>query len=229
MKRLKGGEKCKSGCDICTDPNCCQSFMFTEELESLWGSNFQKYYEKVERAAGDTRGEVLTSGGTLIAALYHSSAGGMTEDSEAVFAVALPYLVSVESRGEENQPCYRSEKVFSNGEFIELLNAAYPQAELARPSEQVDIWGRTDSGRVKLVQLGGTVISGQQLRSTLGLHSTNFSFEFTEDEVKIICIGYGHGVGMSQCGANAMAGEGSDYREILMHYYTGVEIVRMAE
>lgn len=227
MKHIHGEAKCKSGYTICTDPGCCQACLSTDEMRASWGKSYDTYYQKLYDAVEATRGEVLTSDGELISALYHSSSGGKTEDSEAVFAVALPYLVSVDSEGEEDSPEYSDEKVFKNTELCALVNEAFPQANLTMPSDQIDIWGRTDSGRVKLVQLGGTVVNGQQFRTLLKLHSTNFSFKFSRDSVTITCIGFGHGVGMSQCGANAMAKRGSDYREILEHYYTGVEITAM--
>lgn len=227
MKHINGEAKCKSGHTICTDPSCCQACLSTDEMRASWGDSYNTYYQKLYDAVEATRGEVLTSDGKLISALYHSSSGGKTENSEAVFAVALPYLVSVDSEGEEDSPEYSDEKTFKNTELCELVNKAFPQANLSKPSDQIDIWGRTDSGRVKLVQLGGTVVNGQQFRTLLKLHSTNFSFKFSKDSVTITCIGFGHGVGMSQCGANAMAKRGSDYHEILEHYYTGVKITVM--
>ncbi len=229
LKHLRGEDRCKSGYTICTDPYCCQACLQTEEMKSCWGDRYDEYYKKIDDAVKATEGEVLTSDGKLISALYHSSSGGRTEDSEAVFAVALPYLVSVESDGEEDSPEYSDEKVFSVQDLCSIVNAEFPQAHLKAPAEQIDVWGRTDSGRVKLVQLGEIVINGQQLRNLLNLHSTNFSFEFEGDSVRITCIGFGHGVGMSQCGANAMAKRGVDYRAILEHYYTGVEIITMDE
>lgn len=223
-KRITGGSKCKSGCDVCTDPGCCQAFAFTTSLERAWGEDFEKYYEKIVTAVSSTRGEVLVNDGKLITALYHSSSGGMTENSEEVFAVALPYLVSVVSEGEEKQSCYSSEKLIPYDVFMDTVNSVYPEAAMEDPEADIAVWGRTESGRVKLVQLGGTVVSSQQFRSLFDLHSTNFTFEFVENAVKITCLGYGHGVGMSQCGANAMAERGCTYREILKHYYTGVDI-----
>lgn len=229
LKHIKGEAKCKSGHTICTDPGCCQACLSTEEMRSSWGKSYSTYYDKIKEAVSATSGEVLTSEGVLISALYHSSSGGKTENSEAVFAVALPYLVSVDSVGEEDSPEYSDEKTFTNAEICTIINEAFPQAKLKNPSEQIDIWGRTDSGRVKLVQLGDTVVNGQQLRSLLKLHSTNFSFKFNKDSVTITCIGFGHGVGMSQCGANVMAKRGSNYKEILEHYYTGVKLTSMDE
>ncbi len=229
VKHMLGEAKCKSGHTVCTDHTCCQAFLSTEQLIKRWGKYFAKYYEKILTAVFETEGEILTCDGEVINALYHSSSGGMTENSDAVFAVALPYLVSVESMGEEKYSDFTDEKVFKKEDFIRAVNEKFPQAEMTDAVGQVEVWDRTDSGRVKLVSLGQTVVTGQQMRTAFNLHSTNFSFEFNGDEVKIKCIGFGHGVGMSQNGANAMAEEGYDYRTILKHYYTGVELEKLKD
>ncbi len=218
------GSSCKSGCTVCTDYSCCQAFISDAELHSMWGEKYEVYRNKLMSAVETTKGEVIVSGGKVISALYHASSGGRTEDCEAVFAVALPYLVSVESEGEEEFSQFSSEKRFDFAQLCEKVNSAYPDANLSEPDKQIDIWARTDSGRVKLVQLGETVISGQQLRSLLQLRSTNFTFEFEDETVIITCLGFGHGVGMSQCGADAMAKQGASYEQILKHYYTGTEL-----
>ena len=206
MKHLTGELRCKSGHTICTDYACCQAFLTTEQLRERWGSSFEDYYARIEAAVHETEGLVLTSGGELVTALYHSSSGGRTENCEAVFAVALPYLVSAE--------------------FISKVNSAFPDAQMSDPAKDVDVWQRTESGRIQLIRLGGTVVTGQQLRNALKLRSTNVKFSITQSNVKITCFGFGHGVGMSQCGANAMAKNGSSFDEILQHYYTGVDIER---
>lgn len=227
VKHMLGEERCKSGHTICTDHTCCQAYLTTEELRTHWGTAFDKYFNKICAAVNETSGEVIVCDGKLITAVYHSSSGGRTENCEAVFAVALPYLVSVESAGEESSPEFSNETTYTSSEFVSKVNEAFPQANMSTPVGSVDIWDRTESGRVKLVRLGDTVVTGQQMRSAFKLHSTNFSFEITKDEVKITCLGYGHGVGMSQCGANAMAKDGADYLEILTHYYTGVDITKL--
>jgi len=226
MKHLTGELRCKSGHTICTDYACCQAFLTTEQLRERWGSSFENYYARMEAAVHETEGLVLTSGGELVTALYHSSSGGRTENCEAVFAVALPYLVSVESGGEEDSPEFTSEKCYTTAEFISKVNSAFPDAQMSDPAKDVDVWQRTESGRIQLIRLGGTVVTGQQLRNALKLRSTNVKFSITQSNVKITCFGFGHGVGMSQCGANAMAKNGSSFDEILRHYYTGVDIER---
>ena len=223
-KHMTGELKCKSGHTICTDHTCCQAYIDVDGMKKNWGSAFDKYYGKIKQAVQETEGIVLTSGGKLVTALYHSSSGGRTENCEDVFSVALPYLVSVESAGEEASPEFRTEKTFSTEDFINKINAAFPDSFMKDPKKDVDVWQRTESGRISLIRLGGTVITGQQLRNALKLRSTNARFAIDDSGVTITCLGFGHGVGMSQCGANAMAKTGSGFESILKHYYTGVAL-----
>ena len=224
VKHMTGELRCKSGHTICTDHRCCQAYISVERMRANWGDGFEERYAKICEAVDSTENIVMTSDGALVTALYHSSSGGRTENCEAVFAVALPYLVSVESAGEEDSPEYRSTVLFTKSEFNERINAAFPDAEMKEPSTDVEVWQRTESGRISLIRLGGTVVSGQQLRDALSLKSTNVEFDIDGSTVEISCLGFGHGVGMSQCGANAMAKEGADFETILKHYYTGVEL-----
>lgn len=229
LRRLAacGGTPCgRGGADICTDSACCQSYRTAAQLKKSWGANADYYFAKVEDAVYGTAGEVATYGGALIEALYHSTAGGMTENAENVFASAQPYLVSVSSPGEEGSAHYADSLTLSKKNFIKKINAAFPNAGLSEKKleTQVEITARFPSGRVKTVRLGGAETTGRLFRKALDLPSANFTIAFTGDSVRISTKGYGHGVGMSQYGANAMAREGSDYRAILAHYYTGIEV-----
>lgn len=228
-KHILGEAHCKSGHTVCTDSACCQAFKSTEELKRLWGDSFEEYYGKIKKAVEDTKGLVITCGGEIINAFYHSSSAGKTEDSEAVFAASFPYLVPVESSGEENYAGFASVRKFTFPEFIKKVNKAFPEAQLKDVRNEVAIWGRTDSGRVQLVRLGKTVINGQQMRKLFDLHSTDFSIEINNNRITISCRGFGHGVGMSQCGANEMAKNGASFEEILKHYYTGVKIEPLSQ
>ena len=234
LRRLPacGGTPCgRCGADVCTDSACCQSYRSAEQLASKWGADAAYYSARVEEAVYSTAGEVATYEGALIEALYHSTAGGMTESSENVFASAQPYLVSVESPGEEGSAHYRDSITFPRKSFITKLNAAFPRAELSakKLEVQVEITARFASGRVKTVRLGKVEVTGRQFRKALDLPSANFTIEFVGEDVRVSTKGYGHGVGMSQYGANAMAKEGSDYRAILQHYYTGISIENWGE
>lgn len=222
--RITGKSKCKSGCDVCDDVHCCQAYAELSELQAAWGRNYESNIEKIAGAVRSTEGRVVTYNGKLISALYHASSGPYTENSEEVFAVALPYLVSVESH--EGKAEMIAVQEFPLDQTVEKLNSLYPDAEMRLPLDPTDfdVWGRTDAGRVQLIRLGGTVVTGAALRKALGLKSTRFEVSIKGDKIVFTCVGYGHGVGMSQTGANEMAKDGADCEEILTHFYTGTEI-----
>lgn len=228
--RQAGGGGCDSGCDICSDSKCCQAYDTDEACQKKWGAAYDENNGKIRRAVQDTQGEALYYGGSLIEALYHAASGGQTEDSENVFAAAQPYLRGVESEREEGSSHITDEERMSKKDFAKKVNAAFSKAKLKTGSleEQVKIAERYDSGRVKTIKLGGATATGREFRSALGLRSAWFSIEYDGSDVIIKTRGYGHGVGMSQSGANGMAKDGAAYTDILAHYYTGVS-VRQAE
>ncbi|MBO4562853.1 MAG: stage II sporulation protein D [Clostridia bacterium] len=221
---MEGRASCKSGCTVCSDPHCCQAYMTEAELSAFWGARFETNIQKIRSAVEATRGVVATYGGKLISALYHASSGPATESSAEVFAVAQPYLVSVESFEGDSEMV--SVQEFPLEETIDKLNAAFPQAGLSLPLSEgdFDIWGRTKSGRVQLIRIGGAVVTGGQMRMALGLRSTAFDVTHDGSTISFTCTGYGHGVGMSQTGANEMAKDGATCREIITHFYTGTEL-----
>ena len=222
--RMQGKPACRSGCTVCSDVHCCQAYRSDASLRKLWGKNYDVYIEKIRSAVRNTEGIVVTFEGKLISALYHASCGPYTENSEEVFAVALPYLVSVDSFEGDAEMITVQE--FPLAEVVEKLNRLYPDAGMTVPPDPLDfdIWGTTDAGRVQLIRIGGTVITGAAMRKALGLKSTRFTVEIKGDSIVFTCYGYGHGVGMSQTGANEMAKDGADFTEIITHYYTGTEL-----
>ena len=229
---LFGGGGCsqRTGADVCTDSGHCMAYADESSLRQSWGEDYQENWAAVCRAVEETEGLVCAYDGEPIQALFHAVSGGRTEDAVAVFQNALPYLTSVESQGEEGSAEYRAELFFSGAELAQRLNAAFPGAGLdpAKLPQQLELLSRTDSGRVEELRLGARTATGRQLRQALGLNSTNFSLSFEDGGVRIQTLGYGHGVGMSQVGANAMAQEGADFAQILTHYYQGVSIVPAA-
>lgn len=222
-----GGSGC-SGADICTGSGCCQSYKSTEQLREKFGGEAERYMDKLRQAVYETEGEYAAYNGEPIEALYHSSAGGRTEDAQNVFSAALPYLVGVDSPGEETAGKYAAEVRVSLGEFTNRVNKKWPAARLKknRLGEQVRVVSRYDSGRVKELKLNKVTVSGRELRRLFDLNSANFTLSIGEG-VTIRTRGYGHGVGMSQYGARAMALEGAGYEEILKHYYTGINIRKL--
>ena len=219
-----GGSGC-SGADICTDSGCCQSYKSTEQLREKFGGEAERYMDKLRQAVYETEGEYAAYKGEPIEALYHSSAGGRTEDAQNVFSAALPYLIGVDSPGEETAGKYAAEVTVSLGEFTNRVNKKWPAAKLKknRLGEQVKVVSRYDSGRVKELKLNKVTVRGRELRRLFDLNSANFTLSIGE-KVTIRTKGYGHGVGMSQYGANELAKEGKNWQEILQWYYTGVTI-----
>lgn len=222
-----GGKPCgRGGADVCTDSTCCQAYRTREELSEKWGSSADMYFDKLSGAVSATRGVILTYNGKPIEALFHSSSGGMTEDAANVFGGAAPYLKSVSSPGEEGFSRYSATVSFTRKQFANAVNAAIKGADISKNKleEQVKILSKSESGRVTRLQLGSKTVTGRELRRALGLNSTAFTIEISPERVVVSTRGYGHGVGMSQYGAEAMAQHGADYKEILLHYYTGAEI-----
>ncbi|MCL2696368.1 MAG: stage II sporulation protein D [Clostridiales bacterium] len=227
---LHGGCGTREDADICTNSQCCQAYTSAQALRDKLGSKFEEIYACFARAVRETEGEVLLYKGRVIEALYHASAGGKTEDSENAFANSRPYLRSVESANEVGSR-QEGEARFSHKDFIAKANAAYPKAKLVAEDlvGQVRVLAWYESDRVKTLQLGETTITGKQARKLFDLLSTQFTVTFTSNRVIFATKGYGHGVGLSQSGANGMAQSGSDYREILLHYYTGVTIEKLTQ
>lgn len=226
-----GGTGCQShpGADVCTDSACCQGWLGAEGRKAKWGDTWQPLEERVAQAVSATRGQVLTYEGEPIEVLYHASSGGQTEDAAEVFSRSVPYLQSVESPGEESYEGYAVEQRFTLEEAAELLLAAFPDCGVdagALPS-QLELISLSDTGRVKQMRVGSQTVTGREVRAALGLRSTLFTWEAQEGTLIFRVRGYGHGVGMSQAGARAMAAEGSDCAEILAHYYPGTVLAQL--
>lgn len=225
-----GGCATHPGADICDRFDCCQAWDDWPAQQEKWGGEAQAYRDKLAGAVAATAGEVVVYQGQPIEALFHSMSGGRTENAEHVFSSAQPYLVGVDSPGEQEQPQYLRTKSFANADFVGALNAAFPEAGLTEtdlPAQFGDVT-RYESGRVQRLRVGRVTVTGVQFRAALTLASANFSLSFQGDKVVVTTRGSGHGVGMSQVGANLLAAQGVGYREILQHYYTGVDIVSAA-
>lgn len=213
-----------NGSDICTSSACCQAYADDDRLREKWGEAYQENIDRIAAAVNQTAGEILLYDGAPIDALYHSASGGATENAESAFAVAVPYLVSVPSQNETGTSRLLGEVRISRTDFCKKVNNAYPNAGLTEKqlAQQVEIKKTSDAGRVLQIRLGKTTITGKQLRKLISLDSTMFTLEFDGADIVFHTRGYGHGVGMSQTGANSMALGGRSYREILLYYYTGV-------
>ncbi|MGN1027096.1 MAG: stage II sporulation protein D [Faecousia sp.] len=200
---------------VCTDYTCCQAYQSPEEYLEKGGTRDD--IQKVRSAVLDTSGYVLTYNGELIEAVYFSCSGGKTEDAVAVWGTDYPYLRSTDSPGEENAAFYSETKVFTPKEFEDALGIVLS----TEPAQWLGEVTRTAGDGVDTMEIGGVKYSGVELRAALGLRSTAFTIAVQDNEIRIVTYGYGHRVGMSQYGADAMAAAGSDFRQILSHYYPG--------
>lgn len=207
--------------DICTNPGCCQGWRDPADYAAREG---QTGLETMNRAIGDTDGQVLTYEGELIDATFFSCSGGRTEAAVEVWGSDVPYLQSVDSPGEE-APYNEDLEVFTPEAFAAAILEVAPEADLSgAPETWFGALRETEGGGVASLEIGGVSFTGTELRSILGLRSTVFQISVTEEGIRLDTRGYGHRVGMSQYGAQAMAEGGSTYREILSHYYTGVNL-----
>lgn len=200
---------------VCTDATCCQGYISPEEYLENGGK--QDGIEKMRSAAADTDGLVLTYNGELIEATYFSCSGGSTEDALAVWGTDVPYLQAVDSPGEEEAKYYTDTVTFTAEEFRKAVGLSLP----GDPESWFGTVTYTEGGGVDSIRIGDSVIKGTELRKLLGLRSTAFTISVVDDVISITTRGYGHRVGMSQYGADAMAASGSRYEEILAHYYQG--------
>ena len=220
----------KTGADVCTSSACCQAYCSDARMREKWGRAYRANREKLLSAVSATAGEVLLYEGAPIDALYHSASGGRTENAGDVYTTDVPYLKSVMSTAETGTNRLAGEKRMGRKDFCALVNGKWPGAKLSAGSleKEFTVTETLPSGRVKTVQVGNETHTGRELRSLLGLDSTLFSVSCTAEEIVFSTKGYGHGVGMSQTGANAMALGGRTYAEILLYYYTDVTLGRMA-
>lgn len=213
--------------DICDDSTCCQAWVDKETRFSRWEeSKRESNWEKIQKCIQETQGQIVTYQNQPINAFFHANSGGKTELPVNVWGgTGLPYLQVVETVGEEGYKQYESEVELTQDELIEKLKTKYSDISIDFSNqENLKILEYTDSGRVKTVKFGNHEISGVETRTLLGLKSTNFEISKENDKIKFTVKGYGHGVGMSQTGADAMAKQGKNYKEIINHFYSGVEI-----
>ena len=222
--KMQNGGNHGDTADICTDHSCCQAFLGKEKAADNWGKNAERYEAKIENAVSATDGQVMLYGGAPILAVFHSSSAGETWNSGQVWAQDLPYLQSVSSPEGEGVPNYYSTVELTEAEFREKFLAARPEADLSGPASEWIQDPVTDGVHVERITIGGVPVSGPSVRSIFGLRSASFTAEAGDGKITFYVTGYGHGVGLSQYGANAMAEAGSTWREILEHYYTGVTI-----
>ena len=225
-KKLNGGSANHPEADACGDISCCQAYKTYEEAAADWGEDAAEFEAKIRRAVEETDGECILYEGLPVLAVFHSSSAGETLDAAAVWSAGLPYLQSVETpETSETVPNYQSTASFSASELKAILQKALPEADLSQgPSNWFTNIRQQPGGAVTALAVGGVEVGGNDLRTILGLRSACFTIAFEEENVVFSVTGYGHGVGMSQYGANVLAAGGMNYRDILAWYYSGAQV-----
>lgn len=216
--------------DVCDDFNCCQAWISKEDRFAKWeSSEAESNWNKIVSCVDSTSGKIITYKGEPINAFFHSNSGGITESSLNIWGgIDYPYLKSVETAGEEGYNQYNSEVQFTKEELLNKIKEKYQDCEIDYTQENcIQILEHTTSGRIKTIKFGNKEIAGTEARTLLGLKSTNFTFTINGDSITFSVKGYGHGVGMSQTGADALAKSGANYEQIIKHFYTDVEIIEV--
>lgn len=215
------------GADICDNSACCQAWISKENRFARWEeSSREANWDKIVEAVNSTQGKIVTYNGEPINAFFHSNSGGKTETTANVWGgTGYPYLQAVETAGENAYSQYSSEVTLTKQTFIDKIKEKHENFTIDFNAEDaIKILEYTDGNRVKKIKIGNLELSGVEVRTIIGLKSANFTVKVEGENIKFEVIGYGHGVGMSQTGADSMAKTGSNYEEIIKHFYTGVEI-----
>lgn len=219
--RLFGGRGCSKhqGAEICTDSTHCQAYRNPVTVK--------KDLDKLKEAVYGTAGEVIIYDNKLIDAVFHSTSGGKTENSEDIWSNRVPYLRSVVSRYEEHSPKYVARQEVSIDNFINCMKKLDSGVVINKKNikNEIEILERSEGGRITRIKVGNKVFNGMDVRNVLGLNSSNFNFDIGSSTILFTVVGNGHGIGMSQYGADGMAKNGASYKDIVTHYYQGVDIV----
>lgn len=226
VQRLKrfGGRGCQHypGVDFCDDPSENQAWQSVSELKAKWGkSDFPRLYAKVSQAVQDTSGIIMTYRNKPIDALFHSTCGIGTADASEIWHHQVPYLKSVNCGFDYQSPRYANQISYSWSELARSLQLSLNSLKT------IQIRQRSSRGRVLWISVGSNLYSGESFRKALALNSTCFTCSVSKNRVIFKTIGYGHGVGMCQYGANGMAKQGYTYLQILRHYFQGIQLSRI--
>lgn len=228
-KIKNSGEKHENA-DICDSSACCQAWITKEDRLNRWDEEVrEEYWGKIVNAVDSTKGKIITYENEPINAFFHSNSGGTTEIPLNVWGGSgYPYLQVVSTSGEDAYTQYNSEIELSQSEVIAKIKAVHSEFEIDFSKEDaIQILEYTESERIKTIKFGNVNLSGVEARNIFGLRSAKFSVQKIEDKIKFTVIGYGHGVGMSQTGADALAKQGNSFEDIIKHFYIGVEIVNI--
>jgi stage II sporulation protein D len=208
------------------------SYISLDKLKDFWGDeNYSTYFTKLENAVIGTKDEVILYEEDLILPVFFDTGSGYTRNASEAWGISIPYLISVSSKQDVTSTNYLSIDEFEVEELITLLEKYYHDTSLSEDSffQEVEVAVRDSAGYVTQINLGSLTVSGEEFAKVLGLASNHFYIEEYEDQVRIICNGSGHGIGLSQYGANAMAEDTTSYTDIIKYYYTGTTITNLTD
>lgn len=215
---------------ISSSASTVQGYITQEQMKAKWGNDFDEYYTRLKNLVASVADEYIAYEGKPILAAYHSISCGMTEDAGNVWGGSYPYLTPVSSANDSSAAGYSSTDEFTDAEFKKICKEKL-KLTLGESSGNAGDWlgscTRSDSGYVMSYEIGGKGVTGQKIRNAFGLRSACFTLKYSGGKFIFSVRGYGHGVGMSQYGANEMAKQGATYREIIAHYYQGTEILKI--
>lgn len=226
LDHMKNPDENLWGGDFAADPSNKKGYVTKEKMREMYGDKYELYYGKIAKACKEVINKVMLSENEPVAAVYHSASNGFTEKSENVWTYGESYLTTVESKGDILSPNYESREEFTENQVKEILKGAYPDINLNSSAEN---WfkdeKRSEAGYVLNIKAGDKIIEGKKIRNLFSLRSCDFDIKYENGKFLFTVRGYGHGVGLSQYGADYMARQGASYDEILKHYYQGVVIV----
>ncbi len=223
-----GTDSTLKGADFSADPQNWLGYVTEDLARERFGDNFEVYWNKICKAADSVMQYVLVYEEQPIVAAYHAISAGQTEDAANVWLTGVPYLVPVESQGDQLAPGYESAVTFTQAQIKEKLSKAYPESNFsADPAAWFGNIQRSESGYITSVTACGVQMHGKELRELLGLRSSNMEITYANGQFTIVVKGYGHGVGLSQYGADYMARQGDSFDIILSHYYPGTQLAQI--
>lgn len=223
--RQKAGAKNEKS-HISDDTTVHQGYIDKAQRKEKWGEDFDKYEKKLEKAVKEVENKALYYDESLCVAAFCAISNGKTEAAQSLWGTHIPYLVSTESEGDTLSPRYSSTVSFSIDEFNEItLKMNATEKSVDNLTDIVKITKKSPVGTVLKAEINGTEFTGEEIRKAFSLRSPTFTVKTSKNSVTFNVSGYGHGIGMSQYGANYLAENGYDYKEILEHYYTGVKII----
>ena len=216
------------GADFSDDTSKYQGFFDNEKIRQQYGENYESYYSKIKNAVSEVLPYIITYQDEPIISAFHSMSSGKTESAENIWGTKLDYLVPVDSSYDKDAPKYLDEISYSGDELKKILESEFNDINLDSDFKKwIEIKNVSDSGTVLSVNVGDKNISGSNLRDILGLRSACFDVDYKDDKIIFTTKGFGHGVGMSQYGADAMASQGQKWQDIISHYYPHASIVKI--